>query len=76
VLVYNNFHKLLISGGWDSRLKIHNDTQHLARIEARENVMRNINNVGEKDLNGGCFSLAQLCIATHCKTNVVKLWDF
>jgi len=38
--------------------------------------MRNINNVSEKDLNGGSFSLTQLCIATHCKTKVVKLWDF
>lgn len=38
--------------------------------------MRNITGVGEKDLHGGCFSSAQLLIATHCKTNVVRLWDF
>ena len=38
--------------------------------------MRIINNVSDKELNGGSFSLTQLCIATHCKTNVCKLWDF
>lgn len=74
--MYNNTHKLLISGGWDRRLKIHNDTQHLDRIESRENVLRNINNISEKDLGGGYFSLTQLAIATFSKTNVCKIWDF
>ena len=32
MLMYNNTHKLLISGGWDRKLKIHNDTHHLERI--------------------------------------------
>jgi WD40 repeat protein len=45
LLLYNNLHELLISGGWDRKLKIHNDTHNLERIEARENVMRNIVNV-------------------------------
>lgn len=35
MLIYNNEHKLLISGGWDRKLKIHNDTHHLERIESR-----------------------------------------
>ena len=35
ILMYNNLHKLLISGGWDKRIKIHNDTHHLERIESR-----------------------------------------
>jgi hypothetical protein len=46
----------LITGGWDRKIKIHNDTQHLEKIESRENVLRNINNVSEKDLAGGAFS--------------------
>ena len=29
MLLYNNEHKLLITGGWDRRIKIHNDTHHL-----------------------------------------------
>jgi hypothetical protein len=66
----------LISGGWDRRLKIHNDTLHLERIESRENVMRIINNVSEKDLNGGSFSLSQLVVATYSKTNICRIWDF
>lgn len=32
MLIYNSEHKLLISGGWDRKLKIHNDTHHLERI--------------------------------------------
>jgi len=38
--------------------------------------MRNINNVGEKDLNGGSFSGMQLFIATHSKSNACRIWDF
>ncbi len=76
VLMYNSLHKLLISGGWDRRLKIHNDTHHLEKIESRENVLRNINNVSEKDLGGGFFSLSQLVIATFSKSNICKVWDF
>ena len=56
MLLYNDENQLLISGGWEKKIKIHNDTQHLERIENRENVMRNINNVSEKDLAGGAFS--------------------
>jgi len=74
--MYFDYHKLLISGGWDKKLKIHNDTHHLERIESRENVMRNINNVGEKDLNGGSFSATQLLIATHSKSSTCRIWDF
>lgn len=74
--MYNNQHRLLISGGWDRRIKIHNDTHHLEKIEARENVMRNINNVSEKDISGGCFSPTQLVIATFSKSSICKLWDF
>ena len=57
-------------------MRIHNDTHHLERIESRQNVMRNINNVSEKDLQGGSFSTVQLYIATHAKSNTVRLWDF
>lgn len=56
MLLYNDDNQLLITGGWEKRIKIHNDTQHLERIENRENVLRNINNVSEKDLAGGTFS--------------------
>ena len=38
--------------------------------------MRNINNVSEKDINGGSFSPSQLLIATFSKSNTCKLWDF
>jgi len=38
--------------------------------------MRIINNVSEKDLSGGSFSLAQLYIATYSKTNACRIWDF
>jgi hypothetical protein len=32
LLLYNEQNQLLITGGWDRKLKIHNDTQHLERI--------------------------------------------
>lgn len=35
ILMYNNQHKLLISGGWDKTIKVHNDTLHLDKIESR-----------------------------------------
>jgi hypothetical protein len=38
--------------------------------------MRNINNVSEKDISGGYFSPAQLCIITFSKSNICKIWDF
>lgn len=38
--------------------------------------MRTINNVSEKELSGGSFSLTQLCIATYAKSNTCKIWDF
>lgn len=75
-LQYNNAHNLLISGSWDRRLKVHNDTHHLEHIDSRENVLRNINNVSDKDLAGGSFSFSQMLIATHFKTPSIRLWDF
>lgn len=42
VLIYDNEHNLLISGGWDRKIKIHNDTHHLEKIQSRENVLRKI----------------------------------
>jgi hypothetical protein len=41
-----------------------------------DDIMNMINNVSEKEISGGAFSLTQLCIATHCKTNVCRIWDF
>ena len=38
--------------------------------------MRIINNVSEKDLQGGSFSTIQLFIATHAKSTVCRVWDF
>lgn len=76
LLSYNHLHNLLISGAWDRRLKIHNDTHHLDRIESRENVLRIINNVSDKDLAGGSFSITQMLIATHFKTPSIRVWDF
>lgn len=32
LLVYNEANQLLITGGWEKRIKIHNDTHHLERI--------------------------------------------
>ncbi len=76
MLLYNDENQLLITGGWEKRIKIHNDTQHLERIENRENVLRNINNVSEKDLAGGAFSSSEMFLATHAKSNSCRIWDF
>jgi len=38
--------------------------------------MRVINNVSEKDLQGGVFSSAQFYLATHCKSTACRVWDF
>lgn len=32
LLLYNEQNNLLITGGWEKKIKIHNDTQHLERI--------------------------------------------
>lgn len=39
-------------------------------------MLRNINNIGDKDLSGGAFSVNEFLIATHCKTNAIYIWDF
>ena len=56
MLLYNEANQLLITGGWERRIKIHNDTQQSEALEKGQNVLRNISNVSEKDLAGGAFS--------------------